>query len=115
MAKNAEEAVSICRGVGDNMQLAHKVRHLGDLHRHQGRLDDAKDCYDEALALYRNHEDPPDLDFANAVSRMAALKEDTQSTQEAIRLWHEAHDLFKAANVPSGVTMCSKHISELTP
>jgi len=108
-----EEAVSICRAVGDNAQLAHKVRHLGDLHRHLGRLDQAETCYEEALALYRRHEDPPTLDFANAVARMASLKEGTLSTEEAVRLWQQACELYEAAGMPAGVEDCSKHIARL--
>jgi tetratricopeptide (TPR) repeat protein len=108
------ESVAICRDVGDNLLLAHKVQHLGDLHRRLGRLDEAAAFYEEALTLYRNHEDPPALDFANAVRPMAILKEDTQATEEAIQLWREAHDLYEAANVQEGVEESARCIRRLT-
>lgn len=108
-----EEAVSICRDIGDTLQLAHKVRHLGDLHCRQRRLDQAETCYVEALQLYRDHEDPPKLDFANALTRYANLKEVRQLPQVALQLWTDARDLFEAIGLVAGVEECSRHISRL--
>lgn len=40
-----EEAVSVSRGSGDSLLLAHSVRHLGDVRRSSGQLDAAEECY----------------------------------------------------------------------
>lgn len=109
-----EEAIGILRETEDVLQLAHKVRHLGDLHRHCGRLEDAESCYTEALALYRAHDAPGSLDFANAASRMADLKERQGDRQEAIALWRETRDLYAAVDLAAGVTEAEEHIARLT-
>ena len=108
-----EEAVGILRETEDVLQLAHKVRHLGDLHRRCGRLGEAEDCYSEALALYRAHDGPGSIDFANATSRMADLKE--HGGESALELWRESRDLFAAVELEAGVEEAERHIQRLTP
>ena len=93
-----EEAVSILRETDAVLQLAHKVRHLGDLHRHCGRLGEAESCYSEALTLYREHEDPGSLDLANAVSRMADIRERRGDSVRALALWRETRNLYAASS-----------------
>lgn len=110
-----EEAIRILRGTDDVLQLAHKVRHLGDLHRHCGRLDDAEACYDEALALYREHDAPGSLDLANAVRRMAALRELRGDAERARALWRETRDLYAAVDLTAGVEEAERHLERLTP
>ena len=85
-----EEAVAVARECGDPMQLAHAVRHLGDVARHAGETAVAERCYEEALGLYRNEAAPPVLDFANALRPMAILKADTGELEEARELWRTA-------------------------
>ncbi len=110
-----EEAVGILRGTDDALQLAHKVRHLGDLHRRCGRPDEAEACYSEALDLYREHDAPGSLDFANAVSRMADLKERSGASTEALALWQETRDLYAAVDLEQGVELAERHLKRLTP
>ena len=74
------EAVAAARECDDPLQLAHAVRHLGDVHRHAGSREAAHACYDEALTLYRNADAPPTLDVANAVRPMAILQADLGNT-----------------------------------
>ena len=109
------DVVSILRETDAVLQLAHKVRHLGDLHRHCDRLDDAESCYSEALALYREHDGSGSLDYANAVRRMAILKERRGDSVQALALWREARDLYAAVDVASGIEEAERHIARLTP
>ncbi len=109
-----KEAVSVLRGTDEFLQLAHKVRHLGDLHRHCRRLEDAESCYAEALAIYREHDAPGSLDFANAASRMADLKEQRGERIEALDLWRETRDLYSAVELSQGVEEADRHIKRLT-
>lgn len=109
-----EEAVSILRATDDALQLAHKVRHLGDLHRHCGRLGDAEACYSEALTLYRAHDGEGSLDFANAVRRMAKLKELQGDPTQALALWHETRDSYAAVGMTPGVEEAGNCIERLT-
>ena len=110
-----EEAITILRDTDDVLQLAHKVRHLGDLHRHCDRLDDAEACYSEALALYREHDSPGSLDFANALRRMAILKERQGDSPRALALWRETRDLYAAVPMAPGVEEAESHIVRLAP
>ena len=108
------EAVAVARECGDAMQLAHSVRHLGDVHRNAGRRADAKDCYDEALGLYRSEPSSPTLDVANAVRPMAILKADLGERVEALALWREARKLYATADIAEGVEEADRWIERLT-
>lgn len=108
-----DEAVAVARRAGHPMTLAHAVRHLGDLHRKAGRLAGAEACYAEALALYGGHDDPPALDYANALRPMAILKETLGRTDEARTLWRRARDLYGAIPVEAGVAECTEHLARL--
>jgi len=96
-------AVARARTGDDSLRLAHRVRHLGDAYYYAGRTASAEPCYVEALSIYRRHERTPPLDLANAVRSFAVLKHEAGATQEAERLWEEAHDLYLSLNVSTGV------------
>ena len=108
-----EEAVGVLRQSDDALQLAHKVRHLGDLHGHVGRLEEAESHYSEAVALYRQHDVPPSLDFANAVSRMADVKERLGQRDQALTLWRETRERYSALGLSPGVEEADGRIPSL--
>lgn len=105
-----EEAVALARELGDERSAAHTVRHVGDVHRHQGRVPEAEACYLEALRLYRGRPDTPPLELANALRPLALLRTEQGLTDEARRLWTEARDLYAAAGVEVGVAECEDRI-----
>ena len=106
-------AVAVLRGADDPLQLAHKVRHLGDLEMRNGRLDQASKHYTEALSVYRSLEGSNELDFANAVNRMAALKERLGETAEARELWSEAKQRYASLSLEAGVQEAEQHLADL--
>ena len=108
-----EEAVAVCRDMGDPLLLAHTIRHLGQLHHDAARVEDAERCYSEALQLYRSQESAPPLDVANAVRPLAILKDDAGETEAARRLWQEARALYEACGVQAGVDECSERLARL--
>ena len=108
-----EEAAGAARRTGDPLLLAHAIRHLGDAYRSSGRLADAETCYDEVLALYAAEDEPPALDYANALRPMAILKEALGETGEALHLWQRAKALYAAIPVPAGVAECDENLSRL--
>ncbi len=108
-----EEAVAVARECGDPMQLAHAVRHLGDVARHAGETIVAERCYEEALGLYRSEAAPPVLDFANALRPMAILKADTGELEEARELWRKAAELYGAVGVEQGVEEAERWLERL--
>jgi tetratricopeptide (TPR) repeat protein len=108
-----EEGVSLCRKAGDTLGLAHKIRHLGDVHRHSERDDEARACYEESLALYQSHDDPPALDYANAMRMVAISSEDHGQVDRAIELWSDTKKLYASAGIKEGVDECAEHLAGL--
>jgi hypothetical protein len=86
---------------------------VGDIHRDAGAAGLAELCYDEALSIYRKHEQTEPLDLANAIRPLAILKDDAGAVEEAKRLWAEARDLYAAANVREGVAESSRRLARL--
>lgn len=108
-----EEAAAIYRANGENLKLAHTVRHLGDIHREQGERVLADRRYREALELYRSDEETTPLELANTLRGFAILKGDMGEVENASALWHEARNLYAAANVEAGVTESSQQLTLL--
>lgn len=108
-----EEAVAAARRTGDQLLLAHAIRHVGDAHRAARRLAAAETCYDEALALYAAEDEPPALDYANAIRPIAILKEALGDTDEARHLWKQAKALYATVPVAAGVAECDENLTRL--
>ena len=105
----------MCQGAAP-LQLAHKLRHLGDLLRERGDLERATPLLEEALALYRA-ETPLEeahpahaLDVANAVRRVALLREESQEPAAAVELWAEARELYARLELAAGVEEAEQHL-----
>jgi tetratricopeptide (TPR) repeat protein len=109
-----EEAVVVCRATGDSQKLAHMVRHLGDILREEERWLPAQTCYEEALEIYRWNPETPPLDLANAIRGFALLKDKTGRHKDALDLWREARELYKAVNVEAGVEEGDRQIERLS-
>lgn len=107
------EAASIYRSLSDPLRFAHTIRHVGDILRNQGSLEQARPCYEEALTLYRGHPETPDLDLANAIRGFALLVAEAGETEQAISLWREARGLYEAADVQAGVHESDAQIRRL--
>ena len=115
------ESVAVARDAGDPLRLAHAIRHLGQVNRRLGRLEEAERCYEEALALYEEGgaAGGPEggtahpVDHANAIRPMAALKEELGDVEAARRLWGRAAKLYGAAGVEEGVRECEARLSAL--
>jgi tetratricopeptide (TPR) repeat protein len=109
-----ELAVAAARRSGDPLRLAHAVRHLGDAYVHAGQLPQAAGSYAEALAIYRSDPATAPLDLANAIRGFAVLQDEVGAIEDALRLWHEAHDLYRTVNVPAGVAESAARLALLT-
>jgi tetratricopeptide (TPR) repeat protein len=105
--------VATHRKAVDPLGFAHALRHLGDAHAHAGQAARARTCYLEALSIYRSQPDRRPLDLANAIRSLAALGDETGATEEAERLWQEAHDLYALLNVPGGVAESAARLALL--
>jgi tetratricopeptide (TPR) repeat protein len=107
------EAAETARRDGDVLALAHRLRHIGDIHLEAGRIAEAGLCYDEALALYRSRADAKPLDLANALRPMGLLSEARKEPDAARRHWTEARALYAKAGVAAGVAECDRHLAAL--
>ena len=119
--KNPQEALcsyraaeAIYRELADPLRLAHTVRHVGDILRGEGALDQARPCYEEALRIYREQDQTPSLDLANAIRGFALLKAETGEREQAKSLWQEARSLYQSEDVTAGVTESDAQIERLS-
>jgi tetratricopeptide (TPR) repeat protein len=88
------DALAIARGLNEPQNLAHVLRHVGDILQAANRHADADSYYREMLALYRATPDTPPLDIANAVRSVALHAQNLGQKDEARRLWREARDRY---------------------
>lgn len=99
-------AMELARSDGDELALAHALRHVSDLERLRGAPTDAFAHATEAVAIYRGSSDR--LGLANAI-RLQALS--ASDSLEAQQLWQEARDLYRDLGVTAGVAECDSRIS----
>jgi len=97
-----EEAVALCRLEGETRQLAHWIRHLGDVHLEAGWNEDGLRCCREALAIYRDLADAPPGDVANAVRSAALAHAECGLDQEALELFQEASRAYGLLGIEAG-------------
>lgn len=97
----------------DPLRLAHTVRHLADIHRGEGSFELASPLYEEALKIYRQHEEASALDVANAIRGFALLKSATGERDEATSLWLEARKLYESVDVHAGVEESNVQLARL--
>ena len=83
-------AADIYEEIGLPLEVAWVKRHIGINHEYAGRLEEAEEFYDSALALYREHSAEHDLDYANAVRYPAVIKNRLGKREESRELWEEA-------------------------
>ena len=112
--RHYEEAAAIFAVEKYDLGVAHAIRHIADIHREAGNIEEAESSYDHALWLYRDIQDTPPLDLANAIRGLAILKSDSAQSARARELWTEARDLYSKANVTAGVDECSHRLKSLS-
>jgi tetratricopeptide (TPR) repeat protein len=109
------EAAEIARRGGDILTLAHRLRHIGDIHLDEGHVDLAAPFYDEALTLYRGRGDTPPLDLANLLRPLALLREKQGEREAARPFWAEARALYEQVGVAAGVAECTRRLQRRDP
>ena len=113
--KHYREAEKLYRGLGEDLGVAHALRHIGDVLRERSapKHDDALACYKEALAIYRNCEPERRLDLANTLRGLALLKQSTGEMADATSHWIEARDLYASVGVNAGVEESARRLAAL--
>ena len=108
-----QRAADLFANNGDPLREAHALRHIGDILRGESKIDEASSYYERAIALYEEHPERTDLDYANAFRGYALLLE--RLTRNAAAVWLRARILYEAAGVQAGVTECDEHIQQAGP
>jgi len=107
-------AAAALRVVSEPLRLAHTIRHIADIQRQMGELDDAKANYAEALAIYRSNLSTSILDLANTLRGFALLMQQLDDPAAATAMWQEARALYNAVSVQAGVDEADRRLAALT-
>ncbi len=85
------------------LEAAWVIRHIGINHEYAERLTDAEKYFDESLALFRQHADDGDNNYANTVRYPAVIKNRVGKREESTALWEEAVRRYDEMIQPLGV------------
>jgi tetratricopeptide (TPR) repeat protein len=108
------EAAEILRSGTDPLRFAHTIRHLADILRGDGVMEEARPCYEKALRIYRGHSETSPLDLANAIRGYALLRGAAGEAEESKSLWKEARELYGSVKVEAGVQESDRQIARLS-
>ena len=92
---------------------AHALRHLGNIHQDEGRIDEAEECYSQALEIYRTNHGESKMALANTLRAFALLKNQQDKKQESLSLWKEARIIYEENHVKEGIKECNRWIRRL--
>ncbi|MDE2691363.1 MAG: tetratricopeptide repeat protein [Acidobacteriota bacterium] len=92
------EAVALCRGAGDDRELATALRRLGHVEQDAGRDDVAAARYEEAVAVARRTGDP--LLLAHAIRHVGDAHRSARRFAVAETCYDEALALYAAEDEP---------------
>jgi tetratricopeptide (TPR) repeat protein len=107
------EAGKLCSHGAAPLDLAHTLRQIGEIHRHEGRFADAEAAYAEALTLGHNHPETSKLELANTFRGIALLKEARGEKSAAREAWQEAMALYEATGIAAGIEEARNRLAEL--
>ena len=97
------EASDLYRELEMPLEAAWVLRHIGINHEYAERLEEAEEYYDKSLALFRQHADESDNNYANTVRYPAVIKNRLGKRDEATALWEEAVRRYDVMGQPLGV------------
>ncbi|MEV6212634.1 BTAD domain-containing putative transcriptional regulator [Kitasatospora sp. NPDC051914] len=89
-----ERAIEVYRRHGDAQRVARGTLHLGNLHFHLKRLDDAVRCYEDSIETARVLDDPYLL--AKALANLALIRTNLGDHERACELFASAADVSEA-------------------
>lgn len=104
-------ALAVARRSGEPLRVAHVARHLGDIHRENGRPGEAAPLLREAVDAYRSSLETKVLDLANALRALALLHASLGEHRPAREAWQEARTLYSAIGIADGVAECDRHLA----
>ncbi len=105
-----KEATQLARDTGDEIMIAHTIRHLADTFCEIGQAELARPLYLEAVQIFQNNPMASNLDLANSLRPAALLFESLGDYSRASSFWQEAREGYSAAAIEDGVAECDEGI-----
>ena len=108
-----QQSLAYYKKGGDPDKVAHSTRHIADLERHLGYVDDSERNYREAIGIYKCNPNTNKRNLANALRGLGLLLENGGNTKEAIAVWKETKELYLACNLQEGVDEANRILGSL--
>jgi tetratricopeptide (TPR) repeat protein len=106
-----EEAIAICREVGDRLNLAQSLRSLGVVTLHEGDPVGARRLLEESLGIGRELEEP--WIVANGLTSLARLASHLGEHAEAHRRHQEGLAIFRSLNDRASIAWTLEYLGDL--
>ena len=108
-----KQALEYYEKAGDQLKIAHALRHVADLQVRLGQLKDALHNYQRVLAIYRTTRAGSVGNLANALRGYAMALESAGLQDQAISIWQETRDLYQSLGLKAGVQEANQHLTQL--
>ncbi|TFW16161.1 hypothetical protein E4L96_16690 [Massilia arenosa] len=106
-------AVQCLRHAGEADQLAHTLRHFGDVLLDAGDAAAALAPLEEALHLRRADDAVDPLELANTLRPLALAYGALHRDADCIATWREARDLYAVRGIRPGIDEANRALSRL--
>jgi tetratricopeptide (TPR) repeat protein len=106
-----EEALPLCKRVGDLFGQAYCIQRLGDIALRRSNHDDARQRYEEAIPLYERIGDLPGQ--ANCIKGLGDIALYRSNHDDARQRYEEAIPLYKRAGDPLGQANCIRSLGDI--
>lgn len=111
--KLLQRSLSFYKKTGSSIKIAHSTRHIADLERRIGDVEDSESNYRTSIDIYKSNKSTSKVDLANAIRGYALVLEKRGKIQEAIEAWKEARELYRACKLEEGVDEANLKLDSL--
>lgn len=94
-------------------RLAHALRHLADVERERGQVEEALTWSVEAVGIVREFPGTRPLELANTLRVLALAREAGGNFAGAREAWRDAREGYELAGIEAGVSECEARLSAL--
>jgi tetratricopeptide (TPR) repeat protein len=107
------ELIELSWTMGEPLEAAWAIRHIGLNHEYEEELEEAERCYDESLKIFREHAHENSLNYANTIRYPAVIKNRLGKRAESAKLWEEACERYEQVELPIGVAEAAANLAGL--
>ncbi len=96
---------------GDQLRVAHTLRHLAEIKEEVDDIEAARDDYEECKKLYEGKVEASKMDLANFYRAYALfLEKDGAAKPNVADFWERARDIYAEFGIEEGVKECESHL-----